>query len=85
MTRLFGDVSALSVPGDDPLTFSKYFLNLLGDFQPDESPMRPETAERFRSLMANRGTESPTLNCLPPGITQADLAPRPHKLSKRQD
>src|SRR3977135_3322285 len=80
MRRIFGDVNALSVPGDDALTYSKYFLNLLADFKPEESLLRPETAELFRSLMANRGTESPTVNCLPPGLTQADLGPNPHKI-----
>ena len=80
MKRLFGDVSALSVPGDDPLTFSKYFFNVLADFKAEESPLRPEMAERFRSLMENRGTESPTVKCLPPGLTQADLGPNPYKI-----
>src|SRR5271154_1902612 len=30
--------------GDDPSTFSKYFLNLLVDFKPGEEPIRPEAA-----------------------------------------
>jgi hypothetical protein len=80
MKRMFGDVNALSVPGDDVLTFSKYFLNLLADFKPEESPLRPEAAERFRWLAANRGRESPTANCLPPGLPQADAGPNPHKI-----
>jgi hypothetical protein len=78
--RLFGDITALSVPGDDPLTFSKYFANLLADFKPEESPLRPEAAERFRRLTANRGRESPTANCLPPGLPEADLGPIPYKV-----
>ena len=40
--RLFGDVfKDFVVPGDDPRTFSKYFLNILADFKPEEAPMRP--------------------------------------------
>jgi hypothetical protein len=80
MRRIFGDVNSLSVPGDDPLTWSKYFLNLLADFKPEESPLRPEAAEKFRRLTANRGRESPTANCLPPGLPEADLGPLPHKI-----
>ena len=80
MKRLFGGVNALSVPGDDVLTFSKYFLNVLADFPSDQTPLRPQTAELFRRLMADRGTLSPTVNGLPPGLTQADLAPSPHKI-----
>ena len=80
MRQLFGDVNALSVPGDDVLTFSKYFLYVLADFKPEESPLRSEAAERFRRRNENRGTESPTANCLPPGIPGADLGPNPHKI-----
>jgi hypothetical protein len=80
MRRIFGDVNALSVPGDDPLTFSKYFLSVLADFKPEESPLRPEAAGQFQRLTANRGKESPTINCLPPGLSQADLGPFPYKI-----
>jgi hypothetical protein len=80
MRRMFGDVTALSVPGDDVLTYSKYFLNLLADFKPEESPLKPEVAERYRSLSQNRGRESPTANCLPPGLPNLDVGPAPYKL-----
>ena len=47
--RLFGDVfKDFVVPGDDPRTFSKYFLNILADFKPEEAPLRPEAAALFR-------------------------------------
>src|SRR6478609_9435810 len=41
--KLFGAtlVKDFVVPGDDPSTFSKYFINILVDFQPEESPIRP--------------------------------------------
>jgi hypothetical protein len=35
------------VEGDDPRTFSKYFLNLLADFKPEEEPIRPEATVRL--------------------------------------
>src|SRR5579863_6062422 len=47
--RLFGsEAKTFVVPGDDPTTFSKYFLNILVDFKAEESPLRPEFAELFR-------------------------------------
>src|SRR5450631_4169139 len=40
--RLFGEaLRDFVVPGDDPRTFSKYFLNILADFKPEEAPLRP--------------------------------------------
>src|SRR5215467_10970283 len=32
MLSAFGDYTALIVPGDDPRTFHKYFMNILADF-----------------------------------------------------
>src|SRR5215471_17613337 len=35
MERLFGAfLSGFDVPGDDPLEFNKYFLNIMSDFKP---------------------------------------------------
>src|ERR1700719_2512917 len=43
MKRLFGErADALSVPGMGVDTVSKYGINILVDFKPGESPMRPE-------------------------------------------
>src|SRR5271170_8030299 len=51
MKRLFGglvDAAApLSVPGMELETVSKYAVNVLLDFQPEEVQMRPEAAEIF--------------------------------------
>ena len=80
MLRLFGDVTAFSVPGDDVFTFSKYMFNLLSDFKPEDSPLRPDAAERYLKLRADRGRESPAANCLPPGLPAADLSPAPNKI-----
>jgi hypothetical protein len=72
--RLFGDsVNDFVVPGDDPRTFSKYYLNILTDFKPEESPMSPEAAERFQRNTLRRGTDSPPARCLPQGIPRADI------------
>ena len=60
--RLFGDsVDEFAVPGDDPGTFSKYSLNILIDFKPEDSPMRPETVELLKQNAAKRATDAPTL------------------------
>ncbi len=73
--RLFGPLVSdfVVVPGDDPRTFSKYFLNILSDFKPEESPMRPATAELFRKNAEKRGTENPPSRCLPQGVPRADI------------
>lgn len=80
MTHVIRDVDFNRVLGDDILTFHKYFLNLLSDFKPEDSPLRPEVAERFVRLRDDRGKESPTANCLPPGLPAVDLAPSPLKI-----
>jgi hypothetical protein len=80
MTRLLGDVRVFRVLGDDVLTFSKYFLSILADFKPEDSPLRPEEAERFRRLMQDRGRESPAASCLPPGLPSDDAGPLPFKI-----
>jgi hypothetical protein len=72
--RLFGtSVSDFVVPGDDPTTFSKYYLNMLTDFKPEESPMSPAAAELFQRNTQRRGTDSPPARCLPQGIPRADI------------
>jgi hypothetical protein len=69
--RLLGSsIKDFVVPGDDPRNFSKYFLNILADFKPEEAPMRPEAAELFRKH-SNR--ESPSTRCTPQGIPRGEL------------
>jgi hypothetical protein len=72
--RIFGaSINDFVVPGDDPRTFSKYYLNILIDFKPEESPMRPATAELAQRNSERRGTESPTARCLPQGVPRGDI------------
>jgi hypothetical protein len=69
--RLFGGgLKDFVVPGDDPRTFSKYFLNILADFKPEEAPLRPATAEL---LQKHGNRESPSSRCVPQGIPRGDL------------
>ena len=44
LKRLFGDLSGENVLGDSSTAFSKYLVNILADFKPDDTPLRPEFA-----------------------------------------
>ena len=77
MTRLFGGVGDLSALGDSPSAFSKYLVNILVDFKPDETPLRPEFADVLRQ---RRGKETSLLHCLPIGVPADDLLPGPFKI-----
>jgi hypothetical protein len=79
MTRLFGDIAALSVPGDDPRMVSKYLFNILADFKPGEAPMRPEFGELVGKRAQSGGSDIPTSRCLPGGIPFTSFLPFPAK------
>jgi len=71
--RLFGaGVKSFVEPGDDPSSFSKYFLDILVDFARDASPMRPATADVFRQNAARKSNSS-SANCLPQGLPRTDI------------
>ena len=71
MKRLYGDrVGDTNVPGMEADTISKYALNILLDFKPEESPMRPEAAEILSRHVP--GT-NPADRCLPIGVPAAAL------------
>jgi hypothetical protein len=78
MKRLFGEnVGATNVPGMEVETVSKYAVNILVDFKPEESPIRPEAAEIFRRRatgLEERGT------CLPVGVPLGSLLSEPFKI-----
>jgi len=72
-TRLFGpSLEAFAVPGDDPSTFSKYFLNILVDFTPADNPMRPAAAALFRQNTEKKANSS-SARCLPQGLPRTDI------------
>jgi len=71
--RLFGaGVKAFVEPGDDPSTFSKYFLDILVDFPRDAKPMRPATEALFRENAQNKARSS-SARCLPQGLPRTDI------------
>jgi hypothetical protein len=78
MKRLYGaGVSVSSVPGMEPDTISKYAVNILVDFKPGESPIRPAAMEVLRRHAP--GT-NPADRCLPIGIPAAELVSEPNKI-----
>lgn len=78
--RLFGDgAGRANVPGMEIETVSKYGLNILADFKPDDTPMRPKAAELFRRR-ASGAELRPT--CMPVGIPGAGLVSEPVKISQ---
>jgi hypothetical protein len=78
MKRLFGDdVGITSVPGMEPDTISKYAVNILLDYKPEEVSMRPEAAEIFHRRAT--GVENREV-CLPVGIPIAGLVSEATKI-----
>lgn len=63
MRRLYGAVVdeeiAVQVPGMEIGTQHKYSRNLLLDFKPEESPLRPEAAAIMRQRAGSRVTQNP--------------------------
>ena len=76
--RIYGDLGAAVVAGDDPRTFSKYWANILVDFKPGEEPIRPEAAALASKRMQTR--DSPTSHCLPISLPIRNLTPFPFKI-----
>ena len=75
MSLLAGGVNGL---GEN--TPSKYFLNILADFKPEESPLQPAAAEAYRQRLPTYGRDFQTTRCLPAGVPTGELVPEPFKL-----
>lgn len=60
-------------------TQHKYEFDILVDFKPEESPMRPEAAERMRRYAADRRVGNDVCVGVP-GIPRADLLSEPIKI-----
>jgi len=84
MRRLYGAMidAALKVdvPGMEIGTQHKYAFNILVDFKPAESPMRPEAAERMRRNQASLNSADFCSGV--PGIPLADLLSEPIKIAQ---
>src|SRR6266849_2956064 len=65
MKRLFGnDVDKVTVPGMEIDTISKYGVNILLDFKPEDVPMRPEAAAVLRRRGPGGSETLPATYCL---------------------
>ena len=60
-------------PALDLQTASKYVMNILADFKPEEAPMRPEAAATLRLRMQTLGKDGPSSHCLPAGVPFSTL------------
>ena len=79
MKRLFGDHAGdVNVPGMEIETLSKYAVNILLDFKPGESPIRPEAEEDLPPTFDGRRPHE--ARCLPVGIPLASLLSEPFKI-----
>ena len=63
---------------NDPLSadlqfISKYALNMLSDFKPEEEPLQPEAARLLNQRKESLGKDSPTSHCLPGGVPFSTL------------
>jgi hypothetical protein len=76
--RLFGDLGPAVVTGDDPRTFSRYFLNFLIDFKGAETPLRPDAAAL--TLRRRQTMDSPQSHCLPMGVPAINGIAFPFKI-----
>jgi hypothetical protein len=71
MKRIYGDgVGDTNVPGMEADTISKYAINILLDFKPADSPMRPAAVQL---LQKHTPGTNPADRCLPIGIPGAGL------------
>src|SRR5579883_3221967 len=51
---------------------SKYFMNVLDDFNAEDTPLRPEFEPLLRQRMAGRAKDIPSTKCLPFGLPMID-------------
>jgi hypothetical protein len=59
---------------------SRYFMNILSDFKPEDSPLRPSAAQVFQQHKAGLAKDISGTRCLPFGVPLMDAAPHPYKL-----
>jgi hypothetical protein len=59
---------------------SAYFMNILYDYKPQDSPLRPELVAAFQQRLAARAKDIPSTRCLPFGLPLINAAPFPYKI-----
>jgi hypothetical protein len=82
MRRLYGpaidEEVSVQVPGMEIGTQHKYWINILVDFKPGESPLRPEAVEAMRQNAAHRESGNPCSRVF--GFPLAGLLSEPIKI-----
>ena len=73
-------VVATSPLGMETTTISKYALNVLMDFKPEDAPMKPETAKIFGERAEALGRDLPSTYCLPIGLPLTYLVSEVNKV-----
>src|SRR5580658_1192118 len=76
MKRLFGD-DFIEVPGMEADTISKYGVNILQDFKPEEALLRPAAVETMRQ---RAGSDLTSSRCLPFGLPLNSMLSEPVKI-----
>ncbi len=59
---------------------SRYFMNILSDFKPEEVAIKSAPAAIFQQRGAGFGKDLPSTHCLPLGVPMMDTAVFPHKI-----
>jgi len=81
--RLIPGLSAFTVPGDDPTTFSRYFFDVLADARAGEIKLAPEAEKILQANLALGDTNGP--RCLPASLPMADMFPSPKRIVHTRD
>ena len=79
MDKMFPFLAEVAVPGDDPRTFSKYFISVFADLEPKDAPLRPEAAKLLAGRAETFGKDIQTSRCLPASFPFGDLLPLPRR------
>jgi len=58
----------------------RYFMNILYDLKPEDSPLRPELVPMFEQRRAGRARDIPSTRCLPFGVPLINTEPFPYKI-----
>jgi hypothetical protein len=78
MKRLFGErADATDVPGMELDTISKYGVNILQDFKPEEALLRPAAVEKMRQ---RAGSDLTSSRCMPFGLPLNSMLSEPVKI-----
>ena len=78
MKRLFGEhADATDVPGMELDTISKYGINILQDFKPEEAPLRPAA---LTTMKQREGLDLTSSRCLPFGMPLSTMLSEPVKI-----